>query len=441
MSDSLSRRSFVIGSGAALAATANSAALASAAAKELGVLGPLVGHVGAQTAILWARIPIAGRYALELATTEPDSVPLEEIGDFFAKTDFTGRWRFEELRPSTTYRYRLVPSAKLGGLEIEGTFRTAPHQDLKTKVSLAFGSCATEDEGSRSVWRRIRAEKVDGLILCGDTPYIDSTDLTKQRQRYREFSAVEEFQDIARTIPVWGTWDDHDFGKNDADGRLRGKENARQAFTEYRALSNFGDGKTGIYTCFRYGPVEVFVIDARWFANTEPSPVEPNKSTLLGAAQWEWLKAGLKSSTAPWKVLATGMIWDAKLNGEKDHWEFYAHERRAIFDFIRAERIGGVVLLGGDIHVSRALRYAAENTVGYPLYQFITSPIHHRVIPALNNEHPDLLFSAVKPHTFLKLTCDATGPDPQLTARFLNRDGELLFDEITLSLKDISHPA
>lgn len=431
----INRRSFVLASSVVIAST--QAARGNSPA-QVHVEGPLLGHVDATSAFVWARIAQGGTFALEVVPETTDVEPQRQSAEFEASHDFTGRWRFEGLRPATKYRYRLVDVVSEKGDAIEGEFRTAPAPGAAARVSLALGSCATEDAGSRAVWKRMRAEGIDGLVLCGDTPYIDSTDMKKQRTRYREFGAVKEFQEVARSVPVWGTWDDHDFGRNDADGRLRGKENARQAFTEYRALASFGDGKTGIYTKFRMGPVEVLVIDTRWFANTGPSPVNEDKPTLLGAAQWEWLQASLEESTAPWKVLLCGMIWDAKHNGERDHWETYAHERQAIFDFIREKRISGVVLFGGDIHVTRVLRYDAEKTVGYPLYQFISSPIHHRVLPVLNNPHPALLHSSETPNTFLKLTFDNTGDEPLLSARFLDKDGDLLFEEITLLLKDAS---
>ena len=66
--------------------------------------------------------------------------------------------------------------------------------------------------------------------LLGDTPYIDTTDLKVQRRRYREFSAeVPAFADLVAHTPVYGTWDDHDFGRNDTDGNLEGKANSRQS--------------------------------------------------------------------------------------------------------------------------------------------------------------------------------------------------------------------
>jgi len=304
-------------------------------------------------------------------------------------------------------------------------------------VTLAFGSCAAEDEGSRAIWTRMAAERPDAVVLGGDTPYIDSTDLAVQRRRHRVFAAVPEYQELLSTRPFWSTWDDHDFGKNDADGTLPGKENSRRAFTEYRAQAAYGDGDGGIYTSFRWGPVEVFLIDARWWAFTGPSFADPAQKTLLGKKQWDWLTSRLAASTAPFKVLAGGCIWEDKQNFEKDDWGTYEHERDALFAFIKRKRIGGVVLFGGDIHVSRLLRYPAEHA-GYPLYDFISSPVHGRVIPSLNVPHPYLLQSKVQGHTFLTLTADTTVRPATLTARFLDRDGKSLFPDTALTLDELT---
>mgnify|MGYP002641734982 FL=1 len=108
-----------------------------------------------------------------------------------------------------------------------------------------------------------------------------------------EFLAQPGLAELIRTRPTLGTWDDHDFGANDSDATKVDRETIRQVFTEYRALQSFGENGEGIYTSFRRGPVEVFLIDARYFSQAGPSPVDPTKPTLLGRQQWEWLKRSL----------------------------------------------------------------------------------------------------------------------------------------------------
>lgn len=158
------------------------------------------------------------------------------------------------------------------------------------------------------------AEKLDAVVLAGDTPYIDSTDLTKQRSRHCAFAAVVEYQDLLSSRPFWSTWGDRDFGRNDADGTLKRKVN---------------------------------------------------------------------------------------------------------------------------IHVTRLLKYPSE-VVGYPLYDFISSPMHARTIPLLNLKHPYLVESKVQPNTFLTLTADTTAGPAALTARFLDKDGKSLFADTTIRADELT---
>ena len=136
----------------------------------------------------------------------------------------------------------------------------------------------------------------------------------------------------------------------------------------------------------------------------------------------------LTKSTAPFKVIACGMIWDDKKSGESDDWETYSHERSALFDFLGAKNISGVVLIGGDIHCSRLLRYKTEEQVGYPLYQLIVSPIHNSTIPSLNVAHPVLIKGAAIPHVWLRLEADTTRQPATLNAEWVQMNGRKMWD-------------
>jgi alkaline phosphatase D len=428
MAGALSRRAFVVGGLAAGAALAARGAVAPVSAAASPALGPILGHMEPTRATIWFRPADAGEYRLEVepaaggaARTFPERA-LEE-------NDRCIHWRVDGLSPATPYRYRIVFSG--GRIADPGqTFTTPPTAETPARVRLAIGSCAREDAGSRAVWQRIGADGADAVVLLGDTPYIDSTDLAVQTRRHREFAAVPEYQALLRSRPCWWTWDDHDFGGGNATGLLPGKENSRLAYTRYRPQSGYGDGRNGIYTSFRFGPVEMFLLDTRWFAATEPSFANPGFPTLLGAAQWEWLQRGLRASTAPFKLLACGMIWDDKevKTSFNDSWGGpFLHERRALEKFILTHRIPGVVLVGGDIHVSRVLRYKSEATVGYNLVQFISSPIHGGVIPTWNVYNPAVVRSAAEPNVFLMLEADSTVAPARLEGTLINAKGERVF--------------
>ncbi|MEL0097042.1 MAG: alkaline phosphatase D family protein [Planctomycetaceae bacterium] len=388
-------------------------------------VGPIVGHVSSSRAMIWYRPGIAGKYELRIRRPgQQNSDSFQAVSD--PENDLCVIWKISDLKTATNYEYEILKDGKLISGGASQTFKTGPADDAKTKTSLAFGSCA--ESRPLKLWSQMAENDADGLILLGDTPYIDTTNLEVQRAKHREFLRIPELSEFGRSRPVWGTWDDHDFGRNDSDGKLPGKENSRKVFTEYRALASYGDGESGVYTKFRRAGAEVFLLDTRWFARTEPSPVDPEKPSLLGKKQWQWLLDGLKASDAPFKVIACGMIWDNKRNTESDDWSTYSHERQALFDFIGEQGISGVVLIGGDIHCSRWLQYKTEEQVGYPIRQFIVSPIHARVIPTLNVPHPDLIKGAAIPNVWLRLDVDTTAEDPTLHAHWIQMDGRQMWD-------------
>jgi len=383
------------------------------------VSGPVIGHVDTTSARIWVRPPsTACSFTVTGANSKERTV---ERSDANGSSVFHAK----DLQPGSTYRYRLACGT---AGTTERTFRTAP-SGLRHQVRLVFGSCANDERFAKQpVWKTIKSHDPDAMVILGDTPYIDSTDLAVQRKRYREFFAISDTRSVFGGTPTWATWDDHDFGKNDTDGHVPGKERSRQAFVEHHAHASFGDGKSGIYTSFRWGPVEIWLLDARWWANTDPSPVDPSKKTLLGAAQWRWVTEGLECSDATFKVLASGMIWNGSVRPlKRDHWAHWKHERDALWRFIGDKGITGVVLVAGDIHRSRALRHPSISPKGYPLTELITSPLANTVITTAKVPHPGLLHDAADQHTFLLITIDGTRDDPTLLAEVRNHADTVLF--------------
>lgn len=386
--------------------------------------GPFVGHVTPTSASVWARCAKPGRYELTARRTG-DEDPRTTVAEATVEENLCVVWKLQDLAPNGDYRYEIVFRGERIAAADDLHFQTAPPDDSPARTTLAFGSCAREDAASARVWKQIATDDPDAIVLLGDTPYIDSTELARQRTRYQQFAAVEEFAQLLKSRSWYATWDDHDFGRNDTDGTLPGKATSRRAFLEYHANPSYGNGVEGIYTKFRRGPVEVFLLDPRYFAGVEPSSFDPDKPTLLGAKQWEWLERSLKTSTAPFKILAGGMIYNGAVRPNKpDHWGAYAHERQALLELIGREKISGVVLVGGDIHRTRVLTYDTTKASGYPITELITSPIHDSIIEAANAYHPGLTFDAGMPHTYLLMEVDARTSPAILTARFKNAAGE-----------------
>jgi hypothetical protein len=387
------------------------------------VVGPLVGVVESNSAHLLYRAA-ESEQSLRLSVVLNGEV-IQEVSAIGRKEDdFVAKFQLASLQPDTLYHYQIV-NEKTGETLVEAddqhSFRTASLARRGERVSVGFVSCV--DIEPNGIWKQMQGLDLDTVCLMGDTPYIDSTDLKKVRARHREFLQMPDLAALSAKTPTVGTWDDHDFGLNNGNGRnvMKGKVDTRRGFVNYRAHSQYGDGQEGVYHRVDLGMIEVFFLDPRYFSQTEVSPVDGNQPTCFGAEQWEWLLTGLRESKAPFKVLAQGAIWEDKKNRETDDMFTYWYERDALFDVIKSERIEGVVLLGGDIHVARHLIHPQR--VGYDLHDFVISPGHDHTITTLDVYHPSLEWSLVEGWQFLTLTADGTQDEPTLTAEYRQPDG------------------
>lgn len=398
-----------------------------------GVVGPMIGHTTPTGTIVWVRSGQDGEHTLTVAPRRGEKV-FEGARTALASDDLTVRWTVEGLQPDTEYTYtiRLPDGAELS--DDDFAFRTPPPTDAPQRVTLAIGAKA--DTEPSPIWTRMLAERVDGLVLIGDTPFIDSTDLETQRSAHRALLALPEVSRVIRRTPTWGTWSTHDYGAR-ADGHLPGKYNARIAFTEYRALDRFGKDDEGIYTSFRIGPIEFYLLDTRSFMNIEPSPFTQRLPSLLGVEQWRWLMESITTSDAPFKVLVSGLVWDTRFDGTEDDWLHFAHERDIMWFQVRQTGTAGLLTLAADMGLARAMRFPTEEVVGYDLWQFIPGPLGARTEPDLPAFHDAIVHNAAEPGVFLRLTADSTVQPAELTATWINARGDRLFS-VTMTADDLT---
>ena len=406
-------------------ATAPANATAPAPAPQL-THGPFRGHADAQSLHVWARAAAAGEHRLELLPADGGkSVGATAMAT--ADNDFTLRFALSGLAAGTTYGVRIVRGDVVVHEDLAAGWTAGLPDDART-ATVAFGSCAN-DRGVREqpIWDRIRAAKPHALALLGDTPYIDSGDVDARRRRHQDFFDQPAIAATLRRIPTWTTWDDHDYALNDQFGDVKAAATARAVFVDYHAHASYGDGARGVWTSFRQGPIEVFLLDPRSCADTGPSPLAPNARTALGAAQVEWLQQGLRASTAPVKVLASGMVWNSGVRpGKKDCWGNWAAERDALFRWLGDAGIEGVVLVSGDVHRSRVIVHPTRALAGYDLPEFVTSPLAGNVLDENNVAVPGLRFDAGEPHSCMLLTVASAPDDPdggRLRATFQAGDG------------------
>ena len=80
---------------------------------------------------------------------------------------------------------------------------------------VAFGSCNNE-QAEQPMWDNIVAQKPDLWIWMGDNIYADTKDTLVLKQCWELQQSKPGYVNLVKNVPIIGTWDDHDFGDNDA---------------------------------------------------------------------------------------------------------------------------------------------------------------------------------------------------------------------------------
>lgn len=264
-----------------------------------------------------------------------------------------------------------------------------PPPDNQPLERIAFGSC-NDQRLSQGIWDVILGEDPQLLLLLGDNVYGDvtSADMTELRKAYAALAAEPGFRRLVAQVPTLATWDDHDYGANDAgaDFPYRAQSQALfRSFWQVRADSP-RSGRDGVYEAWRFGPdgqrVQVILLDTRFFRSplkpTDqrnapgrerylPDP-DPNK-TMLGEAQWTWLEQQLRQE-ADLRLLVSSIQVLPEGHGF-ERWGNLPLERQRLIRLIGETQAQGVVLLSGDRHFGAL--YQLRTGVPYPLTEITSS--------------------------------------------------------------------
>ncbi|MEQ1711469.1 MAG: alkaline phosphatase D family protein, partial [Hyphomicrobium sp.] len=205
-----------------------------------------------------------------------------------------------------------------GGLSLADAVRMAtpatPWRNLardSVLTRIGFGSCLHQSY-PQPIWTAVAVSKPQLFLMMGDNVYGDirSGDGRELAEAYRRQLANPEFSAVRAALPMLGTWDDHDYGLNDAAAGFPHRATAAALFRAYWQRPAPTAPPDGIYSAHMFGPagrrVQIIMLDTRSFRSAfapKPDGLElfgkfgpdrdPSK-TMLGAAQWAWLEAELR---------------------------------------------------------------------------------------------------------------------------------------------------
>ncbi len=267
---------------------------------------------------------------------------------------------------------------------------SAKVQNDHTLTRIAFGSCFDQDEDDR-IFNVISNQHPDLFLMIGDNVYPENEaydhSLQSLRDAYGTLAKSDEFNSLRERTPIMVTWDDHDYGLNDAGGDWPLRSASEDLF-EYVWVPE-GDPRhtrDGIYFSRIIGPedrrVQLIFLDTRSFRSplrSSPNPLiakylpdESPDKTMLGDIQWIWLEAMLSQPVelriiiSSIQVIADGHAWEA--------WKMLPKERLKLYNLIKATGAKNIVLLSGDRH--SAGLYQRNDITSYPLWELTSSSLN-----------------------------------------------------------------
>ena len=267
---------------------------------------------------------------------------------------------------------------------------------------IAFGSCANAftrpDE--MNIFSTIHSMNPDLYIAMGDNMYADVDALIDApfydffiKFNYALLDNNFHFKKMRKDVPVIGTWDDHDYGINNAGKSFPHKEKSKEAFIDFFRIdeNNGMHNRDGIYESYYYGlkdqKLQIILLDTRWNLDViSPEPITPTNNVtknILGEAQWEWLeKELLKPATI--RIIGSSTQFGIEPNGYES-WANFPHEMTRMFELIKSTHAEGVFFISGDVHYSEVSKREIDGL--YPIYDFTASGLTHHEEAAKPNKY------------------------------------------------------
>ena len=292
--------------------------------------------------------------------------------------------------------YDTIPDS---ALPTAGAGAAMPSADT-VLTRILIGSCLDEEKGPSSALMSIANEEADLFLMVGDNVYGDrdgrgyvnnQTDLEELRESFADLAARDDFQKVRANHPMMVSWDDHDFGANDAGKEFPFRGLAERVHEVFWGLEDQDVGQwPGTYYARSFGPegqrVQIIMLDTRFFRSALtptdewgvqgkerylPAP-SGSMQDMLGAAQWTWLEnqlqqpADIRLIASSIQVMPTVHGWEA--------WSAMPDERQRLFDLIEKTEASGVVFLSGDRHT--AFIYEEADILPYEAHALTSSSLN-----------------------------------------------------------------
>lgn len=401
--------------------------------------GPMLGYSEMREVIVWLQTTAKGKIQLNYwDQILPNQIFKSEIVETDISTAFTAKIILSLLEPGKKYGYQVLLNEKPILFPYPLEFQSQSLWQWRTDppaFSIALGSCAYINDtpydrpgkpyGSNyHIFESILAKKPDAMLWLGDNTYLRETDWNSRSgilYRYTHTRATPELQGLLGSVHHYAIWDDHDFGPDNSDRGFIHKEATLEAFRLFWGNPTSGlPDQNGITSQFQWADIDFFLLDNRF--SRAPDERKTGERTQFGKAQIEWLLDALKTSNAPFKMIATGGQFLSASAIAENHIKLYPEEREYLIKRIEEEGLTNIIFLTGDRHLTELTEMKLPN--GKFIYDLTVSPLTSGV-----NTNPDsnvlrVPGTLVTEHNFGLLTFSGKKQERKLTIKIFDAAGK-----------------
>ncbi|MGW6447166.1 alkaline phosphatase D family protein [Lentzea sp. NPDC055074] len=357
------RRTFLLGAAVGGAVSTGTAHAASALFEH----GVASGDPVPDGVLLWTRVVTPAAVRWEVAADQRFlHVVKRGVTRTSAARDHTVKVEVHGLRPNTRYWYRFRVGNVVSPV---GRTKTA---GCGSELNFGVVSCANWSAGHFAGYGFLARQDLDAVIHLGDYIYEGySTEvrvpdpphkcvtLEDYRRRHAHYKTDRHVQAVHAAHPFIATWDDHESADNSSsigspvhDPATDGPWGTRlaaatQAYYEWMPVREGRLDRT-----FHFGDLaSLTMLDLRSYRTD---------TTILGAAQRDWLIGTLTTDGARWQLVGNSvMISPFKIPAlpglppsNPDQWDGFPADRERVLKALGDRR--NTVFLTGDIHSSWA---------------------------------------------------------------------------------------
>jgi alkaline phosphatase D len=326
-------------------------------------------------------------------------------------------------------------------------------QNTENQIKIAFGSCGHQNH-TLPIFNTIAENKPDYFIFLGDNIYGDTDDMKILASKYKKLGKKKSYKNLKNTTKILATWDDHDFGRNDAGKEYPHKKESKEIFLKFFNEPDSSERwqHEGIYHDYyikKAGKIiQVILLDNRTFRDKllpytndykhdskfdfykkDYQPHTDAAKTLLGEQQWNWLEKVL-SKKADLRLICSGSQFGIEWNGY-EAWANFPHEQQKMLKLIQKTKAEGVIFLTGDVHYSEISKLETDF---YPIYDFTSSGLSSKWLFATPNKNR--IKGAVMDNHFGLLNIDLNADNPGIKMETIDVKNNSRF-ELQINLNDL----